>query len=150
VLGTLVALRLRDQERWVLCIVRRMTRRTTERAEIGVEIVANSIVGIELVEQRRFPDAGYSVDGEQAMINGRVFSGLLLAIATRPDGPKVNSVVIPASEYQSAKRFNLKTPKTVFPVRLGRQLDQQSDWAWATIEPLERSTATSDIAAPVD
>ena len=148
-LGTLVALRLHDQDRWILCIVRRMTRRTTERAEIGLEIIANTLVGVELAEQRKFADPGYSVDGEPAMLNGRVFHGLLLAIATRPGGPEVQSVVIPAVEYHPARRFRLKTPRTVFSVRFGRQLDAQADWTWAAIESLERSEAPGDLAAPI-
>jgi hypothetical protein len=145
-LGTLVALRLHDQDRWILCIVRRMTRRTTERAEIGLEIIANTLVGVELAEQRKFADPGYSVDGVPAMLNGRVFHGLLLAIATGRGGPEVQSVVIPAVEYQPARRFRLKTPRTAFSVRFGRQLDAQADWTWAAIESLERS---DDLAAPI-
>jgi hypothetical protein len=129
-------------------MVRRMTRRTTDRAEIGLEIIAHSVVGIELVEQRRFADPGYSVDGEQAGINGRVFRGLLLAITPRPGAQAVHSAIIPAVEYQPAKRFKVKTPRTIFPARFGRQLDAQSDWAWTAIEPLEQSTASEDLAAP--
>jgi hypothetical protein len=126
-----------------------MTRRTTERAEIGLEIIANTLLGVELAEQRKFADAGYSVDGEQAMLNGRVFHGLLLSIAARPGGPDVHSVVIPAAEYLPAKRFRLKTPRTMFSVRFGRQLDAQADWAWVAIEPLERSEAPDDLATPI-
>jgi hypothetical protein len=147
-LGTLVALRLPRQDRWVLCIVRRMTRRTTERAEMGLELIASSLAGVELIEQRKFADAGYSVNGEQALVNGRVFRCLLLSMASRPGGPEVRSVVVPAVEYQPAKRFKLKTSNAAVPVRFGRQLDQRADWTWATIEPLERSSAQDDIAAP--
>lgn len=147
-LGALAALRLRDQGRWVLCIVRRMARRTNERVELGLEIIANSLVGIELVEQRKFAGTGYSVDGEQALVNGRAFYGLLLSIASRPGGPAVHSIVIPTTEYQPAKRFKVKTPQSTFPIRFGRQLDAQSDWAWITIEPLERSATGEDAATP--
>jgi hypothetical protein len=147
-LGTLVALRLRDQNRWVLCIVRRMARRTNERVELGLEIMANALSGIELVEQRKFADTGYSVDGEQATVSGRTFSGLLLSVTARPGGPDVQSVVIPATEYQPAKRYKAKTVRATFPLRFGRQLDAQSDWAWIAIEPLERSAARADAASP--
>ena len=115
---------------------------------IGLEIIANTLVGVELAEQRKFADAGYSVDGEQAEVNGRVFRGLLLAITPRTGGPAVHSVIIPTVEYQPAKRFKVKTPRTIFPARFGRQLDAQADWAWTAIEPLEQSTASEDLAAP--
>src|SRR5207302_6334740 len=52
-LGTLAAMRGQGQTLWALGIVRRMKRLTSERAEIGLQIIANNLVGVELAEQRR-------------------------------------------------------------------------------------------------
>ena len=52
-LGTLVAIRPHGQALWTLGIVRRMKRLTTDRAEIGLQVIANTLVGVELVEQRK-------------------------------------------------------------------------------------------------
>ena len=49
-LGTLAAIRPQTQVRWTLGIVRRMKRLTTERAEIGLQVIANNLVGVELAE----------------------------------------------------------------------------------------------------
>ena len=70
-LGTLAAIRPQGQRVWAPGIVRRMRRLTADRAEIGLQIVANSLSTIDLVEQRKPQAADYSVDGEATTINGR-------------------------------------------------------------------------------
>ncbi len=94
-LGTLAAMRAQGQALWTLGIVRRMKRLTTERAEIGLQIIANNLVGVELTEQRR-GDSDYSVDGETPTVNSRRFQGLFLSLRKRdkrhrhpdPDRPR--------------------------------------------------------------
>ena len=141
-LGTLAALRPHGQASWALGIVRRMKRMTADRAEIGLQVIANTLIGVDLVEQRKSHDADYSVDGEATTINGRTFHGLFLSLKKRESEPAVQSLVVPAAEYQPAKRLKLMTSKSVNPIRFGRLLEQQPDWVWATVEPL-------DIGAPV-
>ncbi len=51
-LGTLAAIRPHGQPMWALGIVRRMKRLTADRAEIGLQVIANTLVGVELIEQR--------------------------------------------------------------------------------------------------
>jgi hypothetical protein len=141
-LGTLAAIRPHGQTPWALGIVRRMKRMTADRAEIGLQVIANTLIGVDLVEQRKSHDADYSVDGEATTINGRTFHGLFLSLKKRESEPAVQSLVVPAAEYQPAKRLKLMTSKSVNPIRFGRLLEQQPDWVWATVEPL-------DIGAPV-
>src|SRR5215471_11945417 len=59
-LGTLSAIRPQNQTLWTLGIVRCMKRLPTERAEIGLQIIANNLVGVELQEPKR-NDEDYSV-----------------------------------------------------------------------------------------
>jgi hypothetical protein len=141
-LGTLAAIRPHGQTPWALGIVRRMKRMTADRAEIGLQVIANTLIGVDLVEQRKSHDADYSVDGEATTINGRMFHGLFLSLRKRDSEPAVQSLVVPAAEYQPAKRLKLMTSKSANPIRFGRLLEQQPDWVWATVEPLE-------IGAPV-
>jgi hypothetical protein len=136
-LGTLAALRPQGQQVWTLGIVRRMRRLTSERAEIGLQIIANSLASVDLVEQRKPQADPYDVNGEATTVNGRVFHGLVLTLRKREEDPGVQSLIMPAVEYQPAKRFKLQLPTTVTAVRLGRLLDQQPDWVWTSIEPLE-------------
>jgi hypothetical protein len=131
-LGTLAAIRPHGQVPWTLGIVRRMKRMTADRAEIGLQVIANTLVGVDLVEPRKGTD-DYSVNGEPT-VSGRTFHGLFLALRKRETDPGVQSLIVPASEYQPAKRLKLVTSKAVNPIRFGRLLEQQPEWVWATVE----------------
>lgn len=133
-LGTLTAIRTHGQSPWTLGIVRRMRRLTTDRAEIGLQVIANTLAGVDLVEQRKSTDE-YSIDGEETTINGRTFPGLFLALRKRDGESSVQSLIVPASEYQPTRRFKVMTSKSVYPIRFGRLIEQMSDWVWATVEP---------------
>jgi hypothetical protein len=100
-LGSLAAIRPQGQPSWALGIVRRMKRMTADRAEIGLQVIANTLVGVDLVEQRKTSaDGDYSVDGEAATISGRTIRALFLALRKRETDNAVQSLVVPASEYQ--------------------------------------------------
>jgi hypothetical protein len=116
-------------------IVRRIRRLTTDRAEIGLQVIANTLVGVDLIEQRRSIDADYSVDGETT-INGRAFHGLFLALRKREGDQPVQSLIIPAIEYQPTRRFRLQTSKSASAIKFGRLIEQQPDWVWSTVEPI--------------
>ena len=147
-LGTLAAIRPHGQTPWTLGIVRRMKRMTADRAEIGLQIIANTLIGVDLIEQRKSgADADYSVDGEATTINGRTFHGLFLALRKREADNTVQSLIVPAVEYQPTKRLKLMTSKAINPVRFGRLLEQQPDWVWATIEPLDLTTPMPSISS---
>ncbi|HTR59902.1 MAG TPA: hypothetical protein VMM27_17110 [Casimicrobiaceae bacterium] len=144
-LGTLAALRPHGQAPWTLGIVRRMKRMTADRAEIGLQVIANTIVGVDLIEQRKGGSDDYSVDGEATTINGRTFHGLFLALRKREADSAVQSLVVPASEYQPAKRLKLMTSKTIQPIRFGRLLEQQPDWVWATVESADHTAPLPSV-----
>lgn len=133
-LGTLAAIRPLGQTLWALGIVRRMKRLTADRGEIGLQVIANTLIGVDLIEQRRTLDNDYSVDGEATAVNGRTFHGLFLALRRRDQDNGVQSVIVPAAEYQPAKKLKLVTSRASNPVRFGRLLEQQPEWVWATIE----------------
>ncbi len=140
-LGTLAAIRPQGQVVWTLGIVRRMRRLTTDRAEIGLQVIANTLIGVDLIEQRRSIDADYSVDGETTTINGRAFHGLFLTLKKRDAEQAVQSLIIPAIEYQPTRRFRLQTSKSASAIRFGRLIEQQPDWVWSTVEPIEIAAA---------
>ena len=142
-LGTLAAIRPHGQSPWTLGIVRRMRRLTSDRAELGLQIIANTLVGVDLVEQRKNADRDYSVDGEQTTINGRTFQGLFLTLRKRESDVGVQSLIVPVAEYQPANRLKLMTAKSIDPIRYGRLIEQQPDWVWATVEPMNLHHTTS-------
>ncbi|HVO89956.1 MAG TPA: hypothetical protein VMV45_15560 [Casimicrobiaceae bacterium] len=142
-LGTMAAIRPHGQPLWTLGIVRRMKRITSDRAEIGLQVIATTIVGVELIDQRKSVEDDYSVDGEAITINGRRFPALYLALRKRDADTPVRSLVLPASEYQPMRRFKLSTSKSTYPVRFGRLIEQQPDWVWTAVEPLD--VGSSDV-----
>jgi hypothetical protein len=136
-LGTLAAIRAHGHTTWTLGVVRRMRRLTTDRAEIGLQVIANTLTGVDLVEQRRTEASDYSIDGEATTVNGRSFPGLYLALRKRESDAVVQSLIVPAVEYQPARRFKVLAARSVTPIRFGRLLEQQPEWVWTAIEPLE-------------
>jgi hypothetical protein len=146
-LGTLTAIRPLGQHVWALGIVRRMRRLTIDRAEIGLQVIANGLSGVDLIEQRKSRDNDYSVDGEATTINGRIFHGLFLSLRKREADQGVQSLIMPAVEYQPAKRFKLQTTNSTNAIRLGRLLEQQPDWVWAAVEPFERPASSGGAPA---
>ena len=146
-LNTLAAIRPYGHAFWTLGIVRRMKRLTTDRAEIGLQVIANTLIGVELCEQRRGnAESGYSVEGENSTLDGRTFPGLFLALRKREGETAVQSLIVPAVEYQPARRFRLNTPRQTVPIRFGRLIEQQPDWVWAAVEPLD--LANTDVLSP--
>jgi len=142
-LGTLTAIRAHGQSLWTLGIVRRMRRLTADRAELGLQVIANTLVGVDLVEQRKNADRDYSVDGEQTTINGRTYQGLFLTLRKRESDVGIQSLIVPLAEFQPANRLKLMTAKSIDPIRYGRLIEQQPDWVWATVEPLDLHPTTS-------
>jgi hypothetical protein len=123
-----------------------MKRLTTDRAEIGLQVIATTRVSVDLIEQQKPSGASQAVDTEAPTINGRSFYGLFLALRKRDADPPVQSLILPAAEYQPAKRFKLQTSKSTNAIRLGRLLEQQPDWVWTAVEP---HTLAGSIADPV-
>jgi hypothetical protein len=134
-----------------------MRRLTIDRAEIGMQVIANAITGVDLVEHRRSVSDDYSVDGEPTQSGGRTFQGLFLAMRKRERETPVQSVIVPAIEYQPTKRFKVVTASSIHPIRFGRLIEQMADWVWTTIEPMgiestaalapTRASETDDPAA---
>jgi len=145
-LGTLAAIRPQDQSLWTLGIVRRMKRLTAERAEIGLQVIANNLVGVELHESKRVDD-DYSLDGESFTLNSRRFSGLFLSLQKRETEPVVQTLVVPPGEYQPGKRLRMSSGQSSRRIAFGRLLEQHPDWVWATVESVEAQPKT-DKAAP--
>jgi hypothetical protein len=137
-LGTLTAIRAQGDALWMLGIVRRMKRLTNERAEIGLQIIADNLIGVELAEQKR-GDADYSVDGEVPTVSSRRFHGLFLSLKKRESETAIQTLIVPAGEYQAGKRLRMSVAKSSNSIAFGRLLEQQPDWIWATIESLDNT-----------
>jgi len=142
-LGTLAAIRPRVQNdgRWTVGIVRRMKRLTTERAEIGLQVIANNLIAVELAEIKR-GEADYSVDGEPPTVASRRFNGLFLSLKKRDGEQAVQTLVVPPGDYQAGKRLHMSFGQSSQRIAFGRLLEQHPDWVWATVEPLPEKSST--------
>src|SRR5271167_2449390 len=145
-LGTLAAIRAQSQVRWTLGIVRRMKRLTTERAEIGLQVIANNLVGVELAEPKK-GEPEYSADGEVTVSNRR-FNGLFLSLHKRDGETAVQTLVVPPGEYQPGKRLHMSAAQSSQRIAFGRVLEQHPDWVWATVEPQSPAPQAATSAAP--
>ena len=145
-LGTLVAIRAHGQPLWTLGIVRRMKRLTSERAEIGLQVIANNLVGVELFEQKR-GDADYSVDGVVPTVSGRRFPGLFLSLRRRDSEATIQTLIVPAGEYQPGKRMQMRVARVSQQIAFGRLLEQQPEWIWATIESQDNTARAAAASA---
>ena len=133
-LSMLVAIRRHGDEVWVMGIIRRMRRLTTKDAEVGLQLIANTLASAELTEQKKAPDASYSVNGENPAVQGRQFHGLFLSFRRRPEGAPVQSLVVPSGEYHPSRRYTLRTGQSVRTIRHGRLLEEHTGWVWTVID----------------
>ena len=136
-LSMLVAVHRRGENTWALGIVRRMRRLSADNAEIGLQLIANTLAAANLIEQRKPRDATYSVDDDHDPLAGRRFGCLFLSYSRGVGEAAVQSLIIPPVEFKPSGRYTLQTSHALRPIRYGRVLEQYNDWVWTVIEPLE-------------
>lgn len=139
-LGALVAVRQSDVSDWVLGVVRRLNKVSTEEVEAGVSIIADRVVAVPL-NSRRDPkeDLGFVVNGIDVSTIGARFDGLYLPPPSRPDKPlSVKTVIIPTQEYSEGRKIMLSTARSIYTVALRHLVEQRADWSWAAIQIIEK------------
>ncbi len=134
--GTLVLVRPDGQLVWTLTVLRRMKRLSAERAEVGLQVIADSAVLVDLVPEGNAGVAAYSVNGEAIAPGARAVRALFLLMRRRGEGSAVQSVIVRGSDYQSGKRYTVRTRKSSYGVRFGRLMERQHDWTWVVVEPI--------------
>ena len=139
-LGALVAVRQSDVDGWLLGVVRRLNKVSSEEVEAGVNIIAERMVSVTLAAKRRpSEDMGYVIDGVDLSTMGDRFEGLYLPPPSRPDKPlAVKTLIVPTSEYSEGRNVILTTANSVYTVALRYLVEQRPDWSWATIQIVEK------------
>ncbi len=139
-LGALVAVRQSDVSNWVLGVVRRMNKVSTDEVEAGMSIIADRIVSVTLHAVRQpKDDMGFIVDGIDISTMGARFSGLYLPPPSRPDKPlAVKTLIIPTQEYTEGRNVILTTGRSVYTVALRHLVEQRAEWSWAAIQIVEK------------
>ncbi len=139
-LGALVAVRQSDVSDWVLGVVRRLNKVSTEDVEAGVSIIAERFVPVQL-HARRDPrdDRGFMVNGIDVATVGARFDGLYLPPPSRPDKPlSVKTLIVPTQEYSEGRNLVLGTGRSIYTVALRHLVEQRADWSWAAIQIIEK------------
>jgi cyclic-di-GMP-binding protein len=139
-LGALVAVRQSDVSDWVLGVVRRMSKVSTEEVEAGMSIIADRLVPVTLHAVRQpKDDMGFIVDGIDISTMGARFHGLYLPPPSRPDKPlSVKTLIIPTQEYSEGRNVILTTGRSVYTVALRHLVEQRAEWSWAAIQIVEK------------
>jgi hypothetical protein len=138
-LGALVAVRQSDVSDWVLGVVRRLNKVSTEDAEAGVSIIAERVVPVGLFAKREQREEGIVVSGAAVSTMGGQFDGLYLPPPSRPDKPlSVKTLIVPTSEYAEGRHLVLMTGRSVYTVALRQLVEQRSEWSWAAIQIVEK------------
>jgi hypothetical protein len=144
-LNTLVAIHRHGGDGWVMGIVRRMRRLSTRDAEIGLQLIATTLAGAELTEQRKARGADYPVTGAHSAVAGRQFRGLFLSFKRRPEEPPVQSLIVPAVEFHASGLYTLRTGPSLRTIRYGRLLEQHADWVWTVIDPVSSDSDAAGV-----
>ena len=139
-LGALVGVKQSDLSDWVLGVVRRLNKVSTEDAEAGVSIIAERVVPVVLHAKRDArEEQGIVVNGIDVSTIGARFDGLYLPPPSRPDKPlAVKTLIVPTSEYSEGRQLVLHTGRSIYTVALRQLVEQRSEWSWAAIQIVEK------------
>lgn len=139
-LGALVAVRQNDVTGWVLGVVRRLNKLSTDEVEVGVSLIAERVVPMSLHAKREVKqDMGIVVNGFDASMLGPRIDGLYLPPPSRPDKPLVvKTVIVPTHEYAEGRKMILMTGRSIYTVALRQLVEQRADWSWVAIQIVEK------------
>ncbi len=138
-IGTLVALHVEGESSWLLGIVRRLRHESSREADIGIEVVAQNLVQVQL--QAFTPTADGYKEAETVTGFPHNFYGLYLPAEDTSPKRKQRTLIIPREEFESHKPeepLSLVAGQFVYTVGLRHPLEKQADWAWAALEVLNR------------
>jgi hypothetical protein len=139
-LGALVAVRQSDRSAWVLGVVRRLNKLSTDELEAGVSIIAERLVPVTLHAKREVKEGmGIVVNGFDSSMLGPRIDALYLPPPSRPDKPLVvKTVIVPTQEYAEGRKVILMTGRSIYTVALRQLVEQRADWSWVAIQIVEK------------
>jgi hypothetical protein len=143
-LGALVAVRQSDVTSWVLGVVRRLNKLSTDEIEAGVSLIAERVVPVTLHAKREVKqDMGIVVNGFDGAMLGPRIEGLYLPPPSRPDKPLVvKTLIVPTHEYAEGRKVILTTGRSIYTVALRQLVEQRADWSWCALQIIEKQERT--------
>jgi hypothetical protein len=143
-LSMLVAIHQQESERWAIGIVRRMRRLSANRAEIGLQLIANTLAAADFVQKKAHDPDGPPTGSSS--VTDHKFRGLYLTYIRRPGEPAIQSLIVPSDEYHPSKPYVLQMGDTTRAIRFGRVLERHGDWVWTGFEPRDSAIALANAA----
>ena len=139
-LGALVAVRQSDHSQWLLGVVRRVNKLSSDEVEAGVSLIAERVMPITLYAKRDVKhQLGIVVNGVDVSMMGPRFEGLYLPPPSRPDKPLVvKTVIVPTHEYAEGRKVILMTGNSIYTIAMRQLVEQRADWSWAAIQIVEK------------
>jgi len=132
-IGTMLAMRLEDEVRWQLGIVRRLKRLNADVSEAGIEVISRNVSLIAPKSTAR-QDTGYTVDGIDIGLKAKSFSALYLPGQSRLRGGARPSIVLPPAEFTVGRALSLSVEGHPHDVVLAPPLERTKDWVWTPLE----------------
>jgi hypothetical protein len=132
-IGAMLALRVEDEARWQLGIVRRLKRINAEQNEAGVEVISRAVVLVAPKSGAR-QSTGYTVDGVDVGMKTNSFNALYLPGQSRLRGGARPSIVLPPSEFTIGRALSLSIDGHLHDVVLAPPLERTKDWVWTPLE----------------
>ena len=142
-IGTLVAIHVEGESSWLLGIVRRLRHESSRETDIGIEVVAQNLVQVQL--QAFSPTSDGYKEAETVTGFPHNFYGLYLPAEDGSPKRKQRTLIIPREEFDSHKPdepLSLVAGQFVYTIGLRHPLEKQADWAWAALEVLNRKPVT--------
>jgi hypothetical protein len=130
-LGELLA--MRENETWVLAVVRRMQRHQVDEVTVGIEIIARRLVRVLLRSWVTPTDAGRSGDD-------RPFFGVYLP--AHPENRQVSqrSLIGPDERFATGTMVELDTGNARYLIRFTQTMERQAGWAWTLFSAVRKLT----------
>jgi hypothetical protein len=131
-LGELIA--VRDNEQWVLGVVRRMQRQQVDEVTVGVEVIAQRLVRVML----RSWAAPAQTGGGNGNGADRPFFGVYLP--AHPDNRQASqrSLIGPDDKFLPGGMVELDTGNARYLIRFTQTLERQAGWAWALFNAVRK------------
>ena len=139
-LGALVAVRQNDVTGWVLGVVRRLNKLSTD--EVGGRRVADRRArrsDVVAREARSQAGHGHRRERLRRIDAGSAHRWPVPSAAVTPDKPLVvKTVIVPTHEYAEGRKMILTTGRSIYTVALRQLVEQRADWSWVAIQIVEK------------
>ena len=127
-LGDLVA--IRENDAWMLAVVRRMQRHQVDEVTVGVEIIARRLVRVLL--------RGWATPADAKPGSDRPFFGIYLPAHPENRQASQRSLIGPDERFVTGTMVELDTGNARYLIRFTQTMERQAGWAWTLFSAVRK------------